>query len=290
MSKKYKRHAEGEAFEKALGACLRAAGYRTFGEAINQSNGRAPLVRGATREDSYAMADIPAVKNGRLVFWDSKWKSGSFVSKHGNTCTGIDVKSLNDYMKHERDFGAPSAIVFCHRRENEIRCGTLAQLQRIEAYRCRESHYEESKEGMVNWHYEKIPLWMTYDVMEQFIYDHHNDGVLPALPDPPIEFELARTDSRLLAGHMYKRHVPPPVAAPVGLVHGYSRPEHTGSAARVVVSVEPAFMRTLGAIGDRVTCHLNGDKFPGIIVSGTLVAVDVQIPACRTVYVSKGVA
>lgn len=162
MVSSYRPHQEADAFERAVAAYLRACGYRTFGESSNHKSGRAPLVSGGSGDESYASADIPAIKNGHGAFFEVKWKSSAFVSKYGNVCTGIDLDSYRAYLEHEIDSGWPVVIVFCHRKENEVRCATLAFLKEIESHRCSDSHYRNSKGGMINWKYDQIPLWMPY--------------------------------------------------------------------------------------------------------------------------------
>lgn len=188
----FKRHAEAEAFEYAVGAYLRACGYRTFGESLNYQQRGAPLARGDQGADSYASADISAMKNGSMSFFEVKWKSATFPNQYGRgQLTGIDADSYNAYLKHERDGGSPVVIVFCHRREREIRCATLAHLRTIESHRCTQQQYPGSKGGMVNWFFEQIPLWMPYEDLDRLAENFRQSGNAIAPPRAPIVDPIA---------------------------------------------------------------------------------------------------
>lgn len=197
MASSYRPHTEADAFERAVAAYLRACGYRTFGESSNHKSGRAPLVTGGSKQESYASADIPAIKGGHGAFFEVKWKSGTFTSRYGNVCTGIDMDPYRSYLKHEEDSGWPLVIVFCHRKENEVRCATLAQLREIESHRCTQQQYQESKGGMINWKWEQIPLWMPYAELEFLSRSFRETGRAVQPSSLPFEIKQPTPERRI---------------------------------------------------------------------------------------------
>jgi len=200
MVSNYKLHEVAESFEHAVTVYLRACGYRTFGESLNYTQRGAPIARGQGRGDSYATADIAAMKDGNVSFFEVKWKSKTFPAKYGDRrLTGIDQDAYAAYLKHERDSGCAVVIVFCHQKEDEVRCATLAQLKAIESHRCTQQQYPDSKGGMINWFFDQIPLWMPYETLRSLADDFRKSGNATAPPEivlPQPEVQVPMFDAR----------------------------------------------------------------------------------------------
>lgn len=92
--------------------------------------------------------------------------------------------------------------------------------------------------------------------------------------------------------HALRRHVdnapaPTPKLDPPSVI-GYTRPEHSGPAAPVVIGVEPAFLQQVGKVGESVNCSIGAQQFTGLIISRTLVRPSVDLPRSSTVRVQLG--
>lgn len=193
MPASYQPHEQGNAFEIALAAYLRALGFRTFSEASRFTGRGAPLIDAARPRDAIVMPDVAAMRDGRGAWFDSKWKSESTATtrKGGLLVTGIDQFSYDNYRAVERESGWPVVLVFAHRKENEVRCGTLDQLDLVFAHRCSQQQFPSSKGGMRFWRYLEIPYWMKYVELEYFVAQHRQHGRLAWPPsDAPVSPQL----------------------------------------------------------------------------------------------------
>lgn len=164
MVSSYRQHPQAEKTEREITEYLKQLGFFIV-PAANYSNGGAAMVEAANRYRSIVMPDQIGMRGGRMTAFDVKWKSNAFPWRNaGNRlATGIDENSYLHYRRFERESGMHVVIVFCHERENEVRCGTL---DRLEMNRAPNGPADaHGKGGMHNWWYEEIAPWMSLTEM-----------------------------------------------------------------------------------------------------------------------------
>jgi len=213
MVSSYRHHEKAERTEREITEYLKQLGFFIVPAASFKGNG-APMVEAASKYRSIVMPDQIGMRGGRMTAFDVKWKSEAFAWRTaGNRLvTGIDENSYSHYRQFERESGMHVVIVFCHERENEVRCGTLDRLDLQRAPNG--SAAAHGKGGMRNWWYEDIAPWMSLTelrlcVREKIISpieipsDCWIETKAPAAPEPPqqprqssfLNFDVAIPDT-----------------------------------------------------------------------------------------------
>lgn len=170
MVSNYRHHQQAEKTEREITDYLKQLGFFVV-PAANFGAGGAPMVEAANKYKSIVMPDQIGMRGGRMTAFDVKWKSSAFAWRNQNNrlATGIDEHSYLHYRRFERESGMQVVIVFCHEKENEIRCGTL---DRLELNRAPNGSADaHGKGGMRNWWYQDISPWMSMTEMRLCVRD-----------------------------------------------------------------------------------------------------------------------
>lgn len=201
MASRWQPNPRADQAERDVEDYLRALGNYVL-SVEDYAKGGAPILRGAG--NALVQPDQIAMGQGEARAFDCKWKERA-VPRHtypkdgarcagswlhgppgrcslGRACggrlyTGFDYNSYNGYRGFESASGIAAAIVFLHEAEDEVRCATLWDLDRIErAPEGTQAQYAGSKGGMRNYWYEEIPLWVRYSELQQFVADFRKSG------------------------------------------------------------------------------------------------------------------
>lgn len=170
MATSYRPHPQADRAEREITEYLKQLGFFIVPAANFGQNG-APMVEAADKYRSIVMPDQIGMRGGRCTAFDVKWKSNAAPWRNANNrlFTGIDENSYLHYRRFEIASGMHVVIVFCHEKENEVRCGTLDRLEENRAPNGPAASY--GKGGMHNWWYEDILQWMTLSELRLCVRD-----------------------------------------------------------------------------------------------------------------------
>jgi len=204
-------HAQAE--ERKCAGYLKALGWRVL-PTTNFSGNGAPMLEADERDESLVMPDLQAFRGGTGVWFEVKWKARATATDRfkGRLVTGVDRRNFEHYCRVEQETQIAVAIVFIHHAEREVRVATLYVLDQITSHETDRM----GRGGMVFWHYDKIPRWMSLGELADGI-DASRLGHVVAPTPPPIEPHTLR---RPIEPHVFRRHgaraaaVPPPAATP----------------------------------------------------------------------------
>jgi hypothetical protein len=193
--------ARGKVTERQIAEYLKALGFYVLPTTDFAARG-APMFEAQERERSLVMPDLQAFGDGIGAWWESKLKSQATQTdwldgrRVNRLVTGIDVEAWNRYCRVERETKMPVAIVLVHEHEQEVRCGTLAQLAEVESHQSARM----GRGGMIFWAYEAVPLWMPLAELKANIDAQRYSARLVEPIKPPVVHGL------LKQGHALRRH------------------------------------------------------------------------------------
>lgn len=121
---------------------------------------KAPKLTNLHSSDSLVLPDLLGFRMGRGMWFEVKFKdSANFTRITGRLETGISKRLWDQYWRVAAISGLPVWLIFAHKKENEIRAGSLGMLQ----HKCR--FYEGGKMGrcgMVFFPYDSLILLSKY--------------------------------------------------------------------------------------------------------------------------------
>ena len=121
----------GREIEKAVASWLMGRGPRILPvyDYSGLSEGKAPKFTAAVQSDSLVLPDLLGAKEGKSSWFEVKFKDhADFTRKTQRLETGISKRLWEHYHKVQEQSGLPVWLIFAHRKENELRCASLASL------------------------------------------------------------------------------------------------------------------------------------------------------------------
>lgn len=179
MATNWKRNEKADQAERDVATYLNALGYLTV-PAIESARSGAPMVGSAK---PLVMPDILGLRAGAMDAFEVKWKKHAEPRRThgGDLYTGIDRFSYDHYRRFQAESKHNVFLVFLHEDEDEVRCASLDDLD-FSCHRpsidCTQAQFPQSKGGMRNYWYRKIPLWMRYSELRSFVEDYRDCGRL----------------------------------------------------------------------------------------------------------------
>lgn len=153
-------------WERSLAAWIRSRGWYVVPtyDFCGRGEDKAPKLLAPPGAESLVLPDLQCFRDGRAQWLECKWKArADRYRKTQQLTTGISRRLFDHYQRVEERTGFCVVLAFLHEREQQIRGGSLADLER-----CFSHDYTGERMGrfgMRFWRWLDIPLWAPLAVL-----------------------------------------------------------------------------------------------------------------------------
>lgn len=151
--------------ERGVASLIQKQGYYVLPayDFSGEQENKAPKLLAPLGKRPLVLPDLFCMKSD-LAFWlEVKWKTEAYLFRKANRrTTGINLRLWEYYIEVEKESSFPVWIMFLHKKEQEIRAGSLSFLRDNICYTGRDNNGKM----MVYWNYDLLQVYGSLSLIE----------------------------------------------------------------------------------------------------------------------------